>query len=55
MIYTIAGLLGIALGALRAKKHGGNLADMAQYAVAFGIAFLLAGFIVTLIVHRIAL
>lgn len=55
MIYTIAGLIGIALGAWRAKKGGGNLADMAQYAAGFGIAFLLIGFIFTLIVHRMAL
>lgn len=55
MIYSIAGLFGIALGAARAKKRGGNWADIAQYAVAHGIAFLLAGFIITLIVHRAAL
>lgn len=55
MIYTLAGLFGIALGALRAKKRGGNWADMAQFAAAHGIAFLLLGFIVTLIVHRMAL
>ncbi len=55
MIYTIAGLFGIALGAYRAKQNGGNLADMAQYAAGFGIAFLLIGFIITLIIHRMAL
>lgn len=55
MIYIIAGLSGIAWGAWRAKKSGGNFADMAQYAAGFGIAFLLVGFIVTLVVHRMAL
>ena len=55
MIYTLAGLFGIVLGAWRAKKQGGNLADMAQFAAGHGIAFLLLGFIVTLIVHRLAL
>lgn len=55
MIYTIAGLLGIVLGAWRAKKRGGNAADMAQFAVAHCIAFLLLGFIITLIIHRMAL
>ena len=55
MIYTIAGLIGIALGAFRAKKSGGNWADMAQFAAAHGIAFLLVGFVITLIVHRMAL
>lgn len=54
MIYTIAGIFGIALGALRAKKAGGNWADIAQYAAGFGIAFLLIGFIITLILHRMA-
>lgn len=55
MIYTIAGLLGITIGGWTAKKRGGSLADIAQYAAGYGIAFLLVGFIVTLIVHRIAL
>jgi hypothetical protein len=55
MIYTIAGLFGIATGAWRAKKNGGNLADMAQFAAGYGIAFLLIGFVITLIVHRMAL
>lgn len=55
MIYTLAGLFGIALGAFRAKKRGGDFADMAQFAAGYGIAFLLIGFIATLIVHRLAL
>lgn len=54
MIYTISGLFGVILGAWRAKKAGGNGLDMAQYAAGFGIAFLLLGFIVTLILHRLA-
>ena len=55
MIYTIAGLFGIALGAYRAKKRGGNWADMAQYAAGHAIAFMLIGFLITLFVHRMAL
>jgi len=55
MIYTIAGLLGVILGAWRAKKAGGNRLDMAQYAAGFGIAFVLIGFIITLVIHRMAL
>jgi len=54
MIYTIAGVLGVLLGAWRAKKAGGNKLDMAQYAAGHGIAFLLIGFIITLVIHRMA-
>ncbi|MEN8891885.1 hypothetical protein [Planktotalea arctica] len=54
MIFTIAGLLGAVLGAFRAKKRGGNWADIAQFAVGHAIAFALIGFILTLIVHRMA-
>ncbi|MEM9580279.1 MAG: hypothetical protein AAF891_06300 [Pseudomonadota bacterium] len=52
MIYLALGLLGVFLGAWRAKKAGGNRADMAQYAAVTGIIFLLIGFIITLIIHR---
>lgn len=55
MIVLFAGLFGVILGAMRAKKAGGNALDMAQYAAGFGIAFLLLGVIATLIVHRLAL
>lgn len=54
MIYTFAGLFGVLLGAWRAKKRGGNLADIAQYAAGHGIAFLLIGFVISLFILRMS-
>jgi high-affinity Fe2+/Pb2+ permease len=49
----IAGLLGGGLwGALSAKRQKGNGKDMAQYAVAYGIAFGLLGLFVTMFIER---
>ena len=53
MILAIIGaIIGIALGWVRAKKRGGNTADKLQYAVAHGIAFLLAGFFIALFMAK---
>lgn len=50
------GILGLILGALfgiwRAKKAGGNGADLAQYAIVFGMIFGIVGVIITLIIIR---
>lgn len=52
-MFVIAGLVGGALaGALLARKRGGKVLDMAQYAAGFGIAFALAGLFVTIILER---
>jgi hypothetical protein len=49
----IAGLLGGGtIGALTARKRGGNRLDMAQYAAAFGIAFGLLGLFATILLER---
>lgn len=54
-MFVIAGAtLGAAFGAITAKKRGGNRADIAQYAVGYGIALGMVGMIVTVIVHRAA-
>jgi hypothetical protein len=45
-------VLGALLGALRARRRGGNRLDMAQYAAVFGIAFALLGVVVTVIIGR---
>jgi hypothetical protein len=55
MIVIIAVLLGIALGVLNAKKRGGALADLLQYAAVYAIIFGLAATIVTLILDRLIL
>ncbi|WP_300066740.1 hypothetical protein [uncultured Ruegeria sp.] len=46
-------LIGAILGALTARKRNGNAADMAQYAAGFGIAFALAGLIVSMVLVRL--
>lgn len=45
--------IGAVLGALTARKRNGNAADMAQYAAGYGIAFALAGLIISLILVRL--
>jgi hypothetical protein len=44
--------LGAILGALAARRRGGKGADMAQYAVAYGIAFALLGLVLTIVIAR---
>ena len=51
-MYLIFGLIGAIIGGLKAKKHKGSTADIAQYAAGFGIAFLLLGLFVTIIADR---
>ena len=55
MIVIIALVAGIVLGAISAKKRGGNRLDMAQYATVYGIIFALLGFVATIVIHRMAL
>lgn len=52
MIYTVLGILGAILGGMNARKRGGNRKDIAQYAVSFGIAFALLGFVLTVLLDR---
>ncbi|PIP98350.1 MAG: hypothetical protein COW75_00150 [Rhodobacterales bacterium CG18_big_fil_WC_8_21_14_2_50_71_9] len=40
MILIIAFILGVALGAVRARRRGGNRADIVQYGLAHGVAAL---------------
>ncbi len=54
MIVLVAALAGIALGIFNAKKRGGKGLDMAQYAAGYGIAFAIAGLLVTVAIHRMA-
>jgi len=53
MIIFGAALIGAVLGGLTAKKRGGAMADIAQYATSFGIAFALVGLLATVVIHRI--
>lgn len=40
------------MGTLTAKRRGGKPLDMLQYAAGFGIAFMLVGLLVTIILER---
>lgn len=52
MIILIAAILGAGLGALRARRRKGNLADILQYAAVHALAFAIAGLFATLIIDR---
>ncbi len=53
MITIVAMLLGAVWGGFIARRRKGNRADIAQYAAGFGIAFALAGFILTLLLEKL--
>jgi hypothetical protein len=53
MVVLVAALLGGVLGGLQARRRGGNSKDIAQYAVAYGIAFSLLGMIVAVTLDRL--
>jgi hypothetical protein len=55
MIFPLAGLLlGAVIGALTARKRGGNALDMAQYAAGYGIALAVLALILSLLLVRLA-
>ena len=54
MIVIISGVIGAVLGALTAKRRKGNRLDMAQYAAGFGIAFMILGLFLTILLGRFA-
>ncbi|MEM9551133.1 MAG: apolipoprotein acyltransferase [Pseudomonadota bacterium] len=54
MIVLGGGILGAIIGAVSARKRGGNRWDMAQYAAGYGIAFMLLALILNVILLRIA-
>ncbi|MFD3189655.1 apolipoprotein acyltransferase [Sedimentitalea sp. HM32M-2] len=52
---VIAGVIfGAILGGLTARRRGGKPADIAQYAVASGMACGIVAMIVTVLLHRLA-
>ena len=52
MIVVIGVLGGAIIGAVTAKRRGGNRLDMAQYAAGYGIALGLLGLFVTIFLER---
>jgi hypothetical protein len=55
MLVIAGAVTGAVLGALAARKQGGNRLDMAQYAASGGIALGLVGMIATILIHRAAI
>ena len=52
---VLAGLvIGVTWGIISAKRRNGNRLDMAQYAAGYGIAFMLIGVFLTIILERVA-
>ena len=45
-------LIGVGLGIRTARKRNGNRLDMAQYGAGYGIAFMLLGGLITIIIER---
>ena len=52
MIVIVLGLLGAVIGGLTARKRAGNRKDIAQYAVGYGIAFMIVGIVLTVLIDR---
>lgn len=52
MIVIILGLIGACIGGFTANKRGGNRKDMAQYAAGYGLAFVMVGMVITVLVDR---
>ena len=52
MIVLAFFLIGLALGAMRARARKGNPMDMAQYGLTYGLIFAVVGVFATLIVQR---
>ncbi|MDJ1016451.1 MAG: hypothetical protein QNJ35_08075 [Paracoccaceae bacterium] len=46
-------ILGIAMGIRAAKRRNGTRLDMAQYAAGYGIAFIILGGLITILLERL--
>ncbi|MGB3243029.1 MAG: apolipoprotein acyltransferase [Sulfitobacter sp.] len=53
MIVIFLALAGACIGGFTAKKRGGNRKDIAQYAAGYGLAFIIVGMILTVLVDRL--
>ncbi|MDC0656984.1 hypothetical protein N6L27_03120 [Leisingera sp. SS27] len=53
MIVILGVLLGGLIGALKAKKRGGNTLDMLQYGAVYAILFGVLGLLATILTHRV--
>jgi uncharacterized membrane protein YeaQ/YmgE (transglycosylase-associated protein family) len=55
MIVIVLGLIGAVIGGLTARRRKGNRKDIAQYAAGYGIAFMMLGMVITVLVDRLFL
>ncbi|MEX0300963.1 MAG: hypothetical protein AB3N24_00940, partial [Leisingera sp.] len=53
MIVIAGVLLGALIGALTARKRGGNTLDMLQYGAVYAIVFGILGLLATIVTHRV--
>jgi len=53
MIVIGLAIIGAIIGGMTAKKRRGNRKDIAQYAAGYGVAFLIVGMFITVIIDRI--
>ncbi len=54
MIVIGLAILGAVIGGITAWRRNGNRKDIAQYAAGYGMAFLIVGMFLTVIIDRIA-
>ncbi|UWR20925.1 apolipoprotein acyltransferase [Sulfitobacter sp. S190] len=54
MIVIGFAVIGAIYGGLTARKRKGNRKDVAQYAAGFGLAFMIVGMFLTVIIDRVA-
>ena len=55
MVLTIALLIGVLFGSLKAKKRNGNKFDILHYSATYGIAFVLLALVLTILSRRFGL
>lgn len=55
MLVLIGAVIGGIIGGVTAKRRGGRPLDVLQYVGIYALAFALASFLLTLLVHRMAL
>ncbi|MFD2739407.1 apolipoprotein acyltransferase [Sulfitobacter aestuarii] len=53
MIVIAMAIIGAVIGAMTARKRGGNRKDIGQYAAGYGLAFTIAGMFLTILVDRL--
>jgi len=53
MIVLVLAVIGALIGGFTAYRRKGNRKDMAQYAAGYGMAFIVVGMILTVIIDRV--